>query len=149
MTAKSKASINPASNLHLSVFLCIILCFFYYFFIHLLPAYAIEQTSYIQVPAATDLRTRFSDGRHSVEELVKMAKERGIEILIINDHHVYSLEYGIWPFEKIIKKKVEDSSVLKNGIESYLEEVEMISNKYPEIIIIPGLESSPFYYWTG
>ena len=149
MTAKSKAPISPASNLYLSVFLCIILCFFYYFFIHFSPAYAIEQTSYIQVPAATDLRTRFSDGRHSVEELVKMAKERGIEILIINDHHVYSLEYGIWPFEKIIKKKVEDSSVLKNGIESYLEEVEMISNKYPEIIIIPGLESSPFYYWTG
>lgn len=117
-----------------------------FIFISLTPAYSED---YIQVSGVTDLRTTFSDGRHSVEELVKMAKSRGIEILIINDHDRYSLEYGIWPLHKIIKKKVEESSLLKNGAEAYLEEVESVSKKYPDMIIIPGIESAPFYYWTG
>jgi hypothetical protein len=104
---------------------------------------------YIQVPAATDLRTTFSDGTYSVEELVKNAKSKGIEILIINDHDRYSLEYGFWPLERILKKKVEESSLLKNGARAYLDEVESVSKKYPDMVIIPGVESAPFYYWTG
>lgn len=104
---------------------------------------------YIQVTAAADLRTEFSDGVYSVEELVKLAKSKGIEILIINDHDRYSLEYGFWPLEKILKKKVEESSLLKNGAKNYLDEIERVGKKYPDMLIIPGIESAPFYYWTG
>ena len=104
---------------------------------------------YIQVPAAADLRTEFSDGVYSVEELVKLAKSKGIEILIINDHDRYSLEYGFWPLERILKKKVEESSLLKNGAKNYLDEIERVGKKYPDMLIIPGIESAPFYYWTG
>jgi hypothetical protein len=107
------------------------------------------QAEYVQVVGAADTRTTFSDGRHPVEELVRMARERGIEVLIINDHDRYSLEYGIWPLHKIIKKKVDESSLLKNGAAAYLEEIERIGKKYPEVLIIPGVESAPFYYWTG
>jgi len=110
------------------------------------PAYAED---YIQVPAATDLRTEFSDGVYSVEELAKLAISRGIEILVINDHDRYSLEYGFWPLERILKKKVEESSLLKNGAKTYLEEIDRVSKKYPDVIFIPGIESAPFYYWTG
>ena len=104
---------------------------------------------YIQVTAAADLRTEFSDGVYSVEELVKLAKSKGIEILIINDHDRYSLEYGFWPLERILKKKVEESSLLKNGAKNYLDEIERVGKKYPDMLIIPGIESAPFYYWTG
>ncbi|MBI3584807.1 MAG: SH3 domain-containing protein [Nitrospinae bacterium] len=104
---------------------------------------------YIQVAGAADLRTEFSDGVYSVEELVKLAKSKGIEILIINDHDRYSLEYGFWPLEKILKKKVEESSLLKNGAKNYLDEIDRVGKKYPDMLIIPGIESAPFYYWTG
>ncbi|MBI3815540.1 MAG: hypothetical protein HY279_13875, partial [Nitrospinae bacterium] len=107
------------------------------------------QVEYVQVVGAADTRTTFSDGRHPVEELVRMARDSGIEALIINDHDRYSLEYGIWPLHKIIKKKVDESSLLKNDAADYLEEIERISKKYPEVLIIPGVESAPFYYWTG
>ncbi|MBI5748565.1 MAG: SH3 domain-containing protein [Nitrospinae bacterium] len=108
-----------------------------------------QAEEYIQVPAAADLRTEFSDGVYSVEELVKLAKSKGIEILIINDHDRYSLEYGFWPLEKILKKKVEESSLLKNGAKNYLDEIDRVGKKYPDMLIIPGIESAPFYYWTG
>src|SRR3989338_4988718 len=108
-----------------------------------------QAEEYIQVPAAADLRTEFSDGVYSVEELVKLAKSKGIEILIINDHDRYSLEYGFWPLERILKKKVEESSLLKNGAKNYLDEIERVGKKYPDMLIIPGIESAPFYYWTG
>ncbi len=104
---------------------------------------------YMQVLGAADLRTEFSDGVYSVEELVKLAKSKGIEILIINDHDRYSLEYGFWPLERILKKKIEKSSLLKNGAKNYLDEIDRVGKKYPDMLIIPGIESAPFYYWTG
>ena len=143
-------------------------CFLLFVFSFFKSAYAIEQPpqspltkgelkgvvpfvkgEYIQVPAAADLRTEFSDGVYSVEELVKLAKSKGIEILIINDHDRYSLEYGFWPLERILKKKIEESSLLKNGAKNYLDEIDRVGKKYPDMILIPGIESAPFYYWTG
>jgi hypothetical protein len=104
---------------------------------------------YLQVPALIDLRTDFSDGAHSLEHLIKLAKKRGFNVLFINDHDRKVLEYGIWPFQNILKKKVEESSISKGGSENYLNMIESASKKYPEMIIIAGAESAPFYYWKG
>ena len=41
---------------------------------------------YIQVPGLIDVRTDFSDGAHTLEYLIKLAKKRGIDVLFINDH---------------------------------------------------------------
>ena len=50
---------------------------------------------YIQVPGLIDIRTDFSDGAHTLEYLIKLAKKRGIDVLFINDHDRKVLEYGI------------------------------------------------------
>jgi len=104
---------------------------------------------YIQVPGLLDLRTDFSDGTHSLEYLIQLAKKRGFHVLFINDHDRYVMEYGIRPFQNILKKKVEEPSINKRGPENYLNMIESASKKHPEMILIPGAESSPFYYWKG
>jgi hypothetical protein len=104
---------------------------------------------YIQVPGLIDLRTDFSDGAHTLEYLIKLAKKRGIDVLFINDHDRKVLEYGIRPFQNILKKRVEESSINKGGPENYLNMIESASKKYPNLILIPGAESAPFYYWSG
>ncbi len=104
---------------------------------------------YIQVPGLIDVRTNFSDGAHTLEYLIKLAKKRGIDVLFINDHDRKVMEYGIRPFQNIIKKRVEEPSINKRGPENYLNMIETASKKYPDLILIPGAESAPFYYWKG
>jgi len=104
---------------------------------------------YIQVPGLIDIHTDFSDGAHTLEFLIKLAKKRGIDVLFINDHDRKVLEYGIRPFQNILKKRVEEPSINKRGPENYLNMIESASKKYPDSILIPGAESAPFYYWRG
>jgi len=104
---------------------------------------------YIQVPGLIDLKTDFSDGAHTLDFLIKLAKKRGFHVFFITDHDREVLEYGLWPFQNIIKKKVEEPSINKRGPEKYLNMIRSASERYPEMILIPGAESSPFYYWKG
>ena len=104
---------------------------------------------YIQVPGLIDIHTDFSDGAHTLEYLVKLAQKRGIDVLFINDHDRKVLEYGIRPFQNILKKRVEESSLNKKGPANYLDMIRSASEKYPDSILIPGAESAPFYYWKG
>jgi len=101
------------------------------------------------VPGLIDLRSTFSDGAHTVEELVQIARSRGFKILFINDHDRIALSYGVPPFRKILRYKKEFPSIMTNGPEKFLEEISRISEKYPDMIIIPGCETSAYYYWTG
>ena len=104
---------------------------------------------YVQVAALMDIRTQFSDGAHSLEYLVGLARERNFEVLFVTDHDRIAVEYGIWPFRHILKKRVEKPSINKTGAEKYLKMIESASKKFPDMILIPGAESAPFYYWEG
>lgn len=110
------------------------------------PSFAAD---YQQVAGLIDTRTTYSDGAYDIETLVKMAKERGFEILVINDHDRMVMEYGLLPFRNIVKKRVELNSINKNGAEAYLDSISKVQRKFPDMILIPGSESAPFYYWTG
>jgi hypothetical protein len=96
-----------------------------------------------------DLRTTFSDGSHDLQSLVELARERGFGVLVINDHDRMAMEYGVPPFRHIIKKRVEHNSINKKGAEKYLNAIKEAGSAYPDMIIIPGSETSPFYYWSG
>ena len=104
---------------------------------------------YQQVAGLIDLRSTFSDGAHDIESLVGMAKDRGFEVLIINDHDRMVMEYGLFPFRKLIKKRVELPSINKNGAKAYLDSIKKVQKMFPDMIIIPGSETAAFYYWTG
>jgi hypothetical protein len=104
---------------------------------------------YQQVAGLIDLRTTYSDGAHDLDFLVELAKERGFDVLFINDHDRMALEYGISPFRNIIRKREELPSVNSRGADKYLQNIAEINRKYPDMIVIPGSESAPFYYWTG
>lgn len=108
-----------------------------------------EILNYLQVPGLLDIRTNFSDGIHTLEYIIELAKKRGFEVLFLNDHDLMTVEYGLWPLRNIFKKKENRSSILKNGAENYLNQIQTASIKFPETILIPGAESSPFYFWKG
>ncbi len=104
---------------------------------------------YLQVAGLIDLRTTFSDGKLDPESLVKLARERGFHIVCINDHDRLAMEYGLFPLRNILKKRVELNSINLVGAEKYLKNIRRLREVYPDMIIIPGSETAPFYYWSG
>ncbi len=110
------------------------------------PAMADE---YFQVGGLIDLRTTYSDGKLDLDSIVLLARTRGFEVVFINDHDRLAMEYGIFPLRNILKKRVELNSINKGGAERFLDGIRKIQDKYPDIIIIPGSETAPYYYWSG
>jgi len=112
-------------------------------------SFPVMASDYIQVPGLIDLRTTYSDGELDLESLALLAKQRDFSVLFINDHDRLAMEYGLFPLRNILKKRVELNSINKKGSEKYLNGIKRIQEKYPDMIIIPGSETAPFYYWTG
>ncbi|MCP4627147.1 MAG: PHP domain-containing protein [bacterium] len=59
------------------------------------------------------VHTTYSSGRYSIEELVAKAKEKNLEVLVLTDHDQVVMEYGLFPFRNIIKRREEKKSVLR------------------------------------
>jgi len=104
---------------------------------------------YIQVAGIIDTRTAFSDGELSVEALTGLAKARGFEAVFFTDHDRLVMEYGIFPLEHLLRKRETLNSIHEQGAGGYLEAIRQARRKFPEMILVPGAESVPYYYWTG
>ncbi|MDD5170765.1 MAG: hypothetical protein PHN75_18255, partial [Syntrophales bacterium] len=104
---------------------------------------------YKQIAGLIDLRTTFSDGAYTVEQLTILARERGFRVVFVTDHDRMAMSYGLPPFRNVIKKSEEYNSTNVSGPERYLQTIHDVQAKYPDMIIIPGSETAPFYYWTG
>jgi len=103
----------------------------------------------IQAPAAIQISSTVSDGKHSIPEIISIARKNNIKAVILTERDLMRWEYGLWPLRNIIKKTVEEKSIFKYGIKRYLNEIERLQKDNPDLLLIPGLESAPFYYWQG
>ncbi len=113
------------------------------------PLLSLASEVYEQLVGVIDIRTTYSDGDFTAGQLVEMAKSRGIDVLVITDHDRMVLQYGLFPFRNILRLRVEKPSVLKKGAKDYLAMLDKVNKQSKNIIIVPGLESAPFYYWSG
>lgn len=103
----------------------------------------------IQAPAAIHISSKISDGIYTIPKIVAIAKENNIKVIIMTDRDLMRWEYGLWPLRRIIKKTVETGSVFIYGVKNYLREIEEVQRSNPDLVLIPGVESAPFYYWEG
>ena len=115
----------------------------------LLPENGVAAQDFIQIPGVIHAHSTFSSGDYSLKALVSRAKEKGIQVLIPTDHDLVVMEYGLFPLRNLFKKRVEHKSVIKAGPEKYLDAINQINNEQNDVLVIPGIQSSPFYYWTG
>jgi hypothetical protein len=104
---------------------------------------------YTPYPGVIHLHSRFSSGDHSIEELAQMARERGLKYLVITDHDLAVMEYGLFPFRNLLKRRERRPSIIEAGPRRYLQTIAAIDRAVKEVVVIPGAQSSPYYYWTG
>lgn len=50
---------------------------------------------FMHVPAAVHISSTVSDGKHSIPEIIEIAKENGIKVIIFTDHDLVKWEYGL------------------------------------------------------
>ena len=60
----------------------------------------------IQVPVIIHISSNVSDGKLTIAEITRIAKQAGVKAIIFNDHDYVSWEYGVWPLRNIFKKTV-------------------------------------------
>ncbi len=114
-------------------------------FLHALAGPAAAQ--YLELDALADVKTKFSSGCSSVQELANVARQRGLDAVFFSDSDRHSLEEGIWPLENILKDKQEYNSVSHNGAAAYWSAIKLADESFKDLLLIPGVESAPFYFW--
>jgi hypothetical protein len=107
------------------------------------------QAAYQQWDLAADVKSRFSTGCSSVQELMDQAEARQLDGLLFGDHDRKSIQYGVPYVERVLRIKMGSPSLLDNGAGTYLSELNQIDKTDDSLVLVPGVESAPFYYWTG
>ena len=105
--------------------------------------------TYMQLDGIADIKTNFSNGCASIKDIAKQSERLGIDAVIFGDYARNSIEFGPKPFERIFKNKTEGPSVLGRGASGFISEIKDNDRQIKETILIPGVETSPFYYWSG
>jgi len=114
-----------------------------------LVASAPANAKYLQLDGIADIKTIYSRGCANVQDTADMAKQAGIDIVIYNDRARDSIQYGVFPLKRILKKTSERSSILTTSPDVYLSNINEKNKQFRETLLIPGTDVSPFYYWTG
>lgn len=142
----------PISSLVIGIccFLTIVIVFPHFKLISQSPAVKNESfRQYQQVNGVLHLQTPVSGGTRRVDDYIKLAREHGIGIIIITDHDTLSYEYSIYPLRWLVRKTVKKDSVFTYGVNNYLESIHNRQAANPDILLVDGVESTPFYYWAG
>ena len=102
-----------------------------------------------RLPAVLHLHSDLSTGDFALEQLTAMAEKQGIGALLLTENYLLRVEYGLPPFRALTRAVREERSVLDLGIDRYLTRVSQARAVNPRVLIVPGVEVLPHYYWTG
>ncbi|MBS3762563.1 MAG: hypothetical protein KGZ25_04565 [Planctomycetes bacterium] len=95
------------------------------------------------------INTTISAGSRTPEEIAQMAEEQGIDVLVFSDQFLVRGEWGIPGFRGLFKFTKSRPSVMSYGVSNYLARLRKIQRAHPDLVIVPGLDVAPHYYWEG
>jgi len=84
----------------------------------------------------------------AVADIAAMAREQGLDAMVMADFARADIAYGLTPFSRLFKLTVSQGSIATYGARRYLETLR-VAEAQSGVIIIPGVESMPYYRWTG
>jgi len=99
--------------------------------------------------AAFHIHSAVSTGSLTLDELAERAERMGIDALILSENFVLRYEYGVPPLRGVFRRSVSLPSVVQHGIGRFLKEIEETQARHPRVLLVPGVEVGPHYYWTG
>ena len=110
------------------------------------PAHAAE--SYERVAAMVHVHSDLSTGDFPLEELTDMAERQGLGAVLLSENYLNRVEYSLPPFRALTRVAYESRSV-RNRLDEYFARVAQARAARPRVLIVPGVEVMPHYFWTG
>ncbi|RPH73304.1 MAG: hypothetical protein EHM88_24245, partial [Candidatus Rokuibacteriota bacterium] len=107
------------------------------------PAGALER-----VRGVLHVHSDLTTGDFSLEALVGLADQHGIGVLLLAENHRLRVTYGLPPFRALTRVSRQAPS-MADAPERYLARVAEVRQRLPHVLLIPGVEVMPHYYWTG
>jgi hypothetical protein len=104
-------------------------------------AEAVIQPLYV----APHLHSTFSDGKQSIREIAAQARERGYGAIWMTDHADIYWQYRVLGVPVGYRRK----SLRESGFDNYLRECVRVQQANPDLLVLPGFEASPYYFWQG
>jgi hypothetical protein len=102
-----------------------------------------------QVPAVIHVHSTWSSGDETLDALIARARNLGVEAVFLAENHLQRFEYGVPPLRNLLRYRVEYPSLLSRGPEPFLQAVQAANARQQDVVLIPGAEVIPHYYWTG
>ena len=107
------------------------------------PAAALQRVRGV-VHVHSDLTT----GDFTLEALVGLADRQGIGALLLAENYLLRVDYGLPPFRALTRVSRQERSI-GGAPGDYLARVAEAQARMPHVLLIPGVEVMPHYYWTG
>ena len=107
------------------------------------PAVALER-----VRGVLHVHSDATSGDFDLQALVGLADQQGIGALLLAENHRLRVTYGLPPFRALTRLGYQARSV-GDAPERYLAGVAEVRRRLPHVLLIPGVEVMPHYYWTG
>ena len=104
---------------------------------------------YVTLVAAVHVHSTASTGTLSLDAIATRAEQLGIDAVLLTENLSLRYEYGLYPLESFIRVSRSFHSLMDYGVNRYLNDVVEAQARHPRVILIPGLEVAPYYYWSG
>ena len=90
-----------------------------------------------------------STGTLSLDQVAERARQMGIDAVVFSENLTLRYEYGLFPFRGVIRRTVTLPSVVEYGMDRYLAAIAEAQARHPGVLLVPGVEVTPHYHWTG
>src|SRR5205085_11376259 len=107
------------------------------------PAAALERLS-----AVVHVHSTLSTGNLTLDQLAATAQDNGVGALLLSENYLLRIQYGLPPFRALTHAVYEEASVLGRADE-YFARVAETRRRFPGLVIVPGVEVIPHYFWSG
>src|SRR5713226_1265901 len=95
------------------------------------------------------VHSSISTGNDTLDVLAARARASGIKAVFLTDNYLLRYEYGLFPLRGLFRRTAELPSVMQAGVGRFLSDVSEANRRHPDVLLIPGVEVVPLYYWTG
>jgi hypothetical protein len=102
-----------------------------------------------EMVAVIHLHTSLSDGSATPLDLARAARAAGVDALVVTDHFLERVAYAPWPVGNVLGVAASRPSVVSRGIRRYFSSLSEAERLTGGIVLVPGLEVTPYARWTG
>ncbi len=103
----------------------------------------------LQLVAVLHVHTTASSGAMNPAQIADAAREAGIDVLLLTENFGYRFRYAPALIRHFVEATQSTPMLEDFGIAAYLAELRRVQETNPSPLLFVGIETPPYYYWTG